>query len=484
MLGGLAAARGASAAPPRQARPPNLLFIITDQQRYDTLACYRDTGLNMPNLNALARRSTVFQRHYVTHAVCTPSRSSIMTGRCSHNTGCVHNNIPLPGDMLCLPEMLPANTFKSGHFGKWHLGDEIFAQHGFDVWKATEDAYIPHYSPQRDRNARSAYHHWLISRGVSLPAGQDRFGRHDAANLPEALGKPAFIVNQVSAFIRDAAADGKPFVAFASFLEPHNPYHGPRDAQYEPAEIPLPPNFNHEFGPDDFFKWKRIQRRLRRKGFHGIPLKDQADWRQLISRYWGLCSLVDTHVGRILEALRESGQGDNTIIVFTSDHGDMMGSHRLITKNKPFDESARVPFILHLPGQRRQREIAVPTSSVDLAPTLVDCLGFADRLPEDLDGSSLRPVLAGNGEPADVVMEWNNWGKKDPRPRSIVSQNLWKLTYGANGAYELYDLSTDPFEMVNLVNEARNRPRMQKLVRRIRDWQIRTGDSTLLPELA
>ena len=134
------------------------------------------------------------------------------------------------------------------------------------------------------------------------------------------------------------------------------------------------------------------------RGFGRTPLKTEADWRNVISNYWGLCSLVDTHVGRILDALEESGQADNTIVVFTSDHGDMMSSHRLLAKAVMFEEAVRVPLLIRMPGQRTQRRIAGPVSQVDLVPTLLDAMGC--ETPSHLQGKSLLPLLKGERDQA------------------------------------------------------------------------------------
>ncbi len=180
---------------------PNVLFIFTDEQRADTLSAYGNSQIEMPNLNRLAEQSVVFENTYVTQPVCTPSRSSILTGLYPHTNGCTENNILLSLDIPCLPEMLTSGEYATAYHGKWHLGDEIFAQHGFDEWRSIEDAYIQFYSPDRDRDARSTYHHFLIENGFS-PSDGRMFSRSRAARLPERFGKPAYLAGEASRFIR------------------------------------------------------------------------------------------------------------------------------------------------------------------------------------------------------------------------------------------------------------------------------------------
>lgn len=138
---------GASAQSVRtKKRKPNLVFIWTDEQRADTMAAYGNTRIHAPNLNKLAAESVVFEKAYVTQPVCTPNRSAVMTGLWPHTTGCIKNNIPLPRDVRCLPELLDDSDYRTAYMGKWHLGDEIFAQHGFEEWVSIEDGYASHYN--------------------------------------------------------------------------------------------------------------------------------------------------------------------------------------------------------------------------------------------------------------------------------------------------------------------------------------------------
>jgi len=382
---------------------PNLLFLFTDEQRADTLTAYGNDRIHTPNLDRLAGRSTVFDRAYVTQPVCTPSRSSIMTGLWPHTNGCLANNVPLPPDVPCLPELLGPGEYATGYHGKWHLGDEVFAQHGFDDWVSIEDMYIPHYSGGRDRSARSDYHRFLIANGFA-PSRGDVFGRVETARLAEAFSKPAFLAREASRFIRQNAA--RPFVLYVNFLEPHMPFFGPRDGQYDVGDVALPGNFDAPCAEDQPLKTRLFQRSYAETGHSGLPLETEGHWRRLIANYWGLCSLVDAHVGTILTTLTECGLWDETIIVFTSDHGDMMGSHQLLGKCVMFEEAVRVPLLIRLPGQTKQRRVGEPVSQIDLLPTLLELLGAT--VPGELQGESLRPALAGAaGGREEVFIEWN-----------------------------------------------------------------------------
>ena len=484
---------------------PNLLFLFTDEQRADTMAAYGNTRIHTPNLDRLAARSTVLLRAYATQPVCTPSRATILTGLYPHACGCTANNMPLPADVPCLPEMISRGQYATGYHGKWHLGDEIFAQHGFDDWVSSEDMYRVHFSPGRERSARSDYHHFLIENGFA-PGDGDAFGRAETARFAEQFSKPAFLARQAGRFIRENRK--RPFILFVNFLEPHMPFFGPRDGQYDPAGVELPANFGAAAAEDGPLKARLLRRHYREHGLGGLPLRTEADWRRVIANYWGLCSLVDTHVGTILETLADCGLWEDTIIVFTSDHGDMMGSHRLIAKSVMFEEAVRVPLLIRLPGRSGPRRIRSPVSQVDLVPTLLDLMGQA--IPSCLQGKSLKAALEGGAAPVrdDVFIEWNGpdsgvkrlaGGEEYPGylaeiatreqlaealvdpVRTVVTAGGWKFNCSPAGEHELYDLREDPLETTNLARASESLPIMKALARAIRRWQGRTEDAVGLP---
>jgi arylsulfatase A-like enzyme len=472
---------------------PNLLFLFTDEQRLDTLRCYGNSRIEMPYLNRLAGESVVFEDPYCAQPVCTPSRGTLMTGLMPHAHGAVNNNIPLNAGAKCLPELLHDDLrrqYTVGYHGKWHLGDELFLQHGHDQWLSIEDIYHPHFSEGRDRDARSDYQHFLLEQGFTLGSRRE-FTRGFAAQLPEPYSKPWFLANHASRFIRENR--DRPWMLTVNFLEPHMPFHGPRDGQYDPADVPLPDNFDAPPGADQPDVCRRKYERFRDRGFGGFPLKTEDDWRAMIARYWGLCSLVDTHVGTILETLRRTGQDRDTIVVFTSDHGDQMGSHQMLTKGVMYRESTQVPLLLRLPGQRRGGRVSGPVSQIDLVPTLLDLMGVepADHLHgRSLAGlcrdaeESADPVPAAD-RASDCVIEWNphpdaDAGDQDnlaaPAVRTLVTADQWRFSHSAAGEHELYDLADDPGERRNLARDPAQADRLRSLTEQLRDWQRRVDD--------
>jgi len=482
---------------------PNLLFIYTDEQRYDTLRCYGNDIIEMPNLNALAESATVFNRAYVSQPVCTPSRASLLTGLTPHTCEMHHNNLTLPEQTRCLPEMI-SSEYTCAHIGKWHLGDEIYPQHGFSYWKATEDSYHAFYRKDRDQRDRSAYHDFLINQGVEpepnhLPSEISyRFFRNQIGRLPEELSRPAFIGHEGSRFIREHK--DKPFALYVNFLEPHMPFFSCRDSMYDPKDVTLPPNWDHKLDETAARRLRQDAQKFSQKGY-GIDkrLATEDQWRTLIARYWGMCSLIDTYTGQILDTLTECGLADNTIIVFTTDHGDMMSSHNLLGKGYMFEESIRVPLLMKLPGQRERKTIENPVSQIDVVPTLLDAMGV--EIPDHLQGKSrLHEVQNGSKEPLDdIFIEWH--GKDTGRHaepyipgmnlkneskelsitdkeslRTVLTQDNWKLNVSSIGDHELYDLNSDPYETNNVISDPSHNERVVSMVTKINQWQEKTAD--------
>jgi len=377
----------------RGGRKPNLLFIWTDEQRYNTMAAYGNEKIRTPNLNRLADKSVVFKKAYVTQPVCTPSRSSVMTGMWPHQNGCLKNNIPLPKETKCLPELLNDPEYRSAYMGKWHLGDEIFLQHGFDEWVSIEDNYIAHYREGRDRNLRSDYHHFLARKGYK-PGKRGTFGRSFAASLPIEECKPKFLEMRACDFLRSNR--GNPFVLYINFLEPHMPFTGPLDDMYDP----------------------------------------------------------------------------------TSDHGDMMGAHGMVEKGVMYEESARVPWLMHIPQLGTEgRIVQQPVSHIDLVPTILDAMGKT-QASAGLPGRSLIPLMKG-GKPArdHVFIEWNTASPKQETIRTVVSPDGWKLCLADKDKSQLFDLNRDPFETTNLFYDGRHQDVITRLTERIRAWQKATDDT-------
>ena len=446
------------------AKKPNLLFIFTDEQRFDTMKCYGNDFVETPNLNAFSESAFVFEHPYVVQPVCTPARSTIMSGLYPHSNGCVTNNIPLSEDVPTLAEMV-SDEYRRAYYGKWHLGNEVIAQHGFDEWVSIEDNYRQYYSKPEYLETLSDYHHFLIRNGFEPDkesVGADVFGRGKAADLPPEYTKAAFLGQESARFLREQGDD--PFVLYVNFLEPHAPFTGPLNDMYDPNAIPTGPHFLEP--PPDNASGNHLKRyRQYLSGTNaGQDLSTEEGWRKLRAQYLGLVTQVDRAVGEILTALEESGKADETIVVYTSDHGDMMGDHRLLTKGVLYEESVKVPFLIRVPGLEGQ-QIPGRFGQIDLVPTLLDLMG--ETIPDHLQGKSCVDVLRGEAslDNNDVFIEWN---QENNVWRTIVAHEGWKLNLSLNDQCELYNLNNDPYEQTNVFDDVDQQDRVKDLTERIR----------------
>jgi arylsulfatase A-like enzyme len=450
---------------------PNLLFLWTDEQRADTMAAYGNTKIRVPNLNKLASESFVFKKAYVTQPVCSTSRCSVVTGLWPHTAGITRNNLPLLPETRCLPELLNDPEYRTAYMGKWHLGDEIFPQHGFEEWVSIEDIYWKRYTKVRDKEqAVSDYHNFLVDCGHK-PQGRT-FGRRFAAGLPFEQSKPKFLERSTCDFLRRHR--GEPFILYANFLEPHMPFTGPFNNEYDPAHVDLPINFGDPLEKNEPEVYHRFRKQV--IGEYG---SDEKSMRKLIARYWGLVTEVDLCVGGILNTLEDLGLADNTIVVYTSDHGDMMAAHRMVTKGVMYEEATRVPWIMRVPWMgKKQRIIEQPVSHIDMVPTLLDLMG--SKTPGQLQGQSLLALLKGGKVAEDhVFIEWNvGKGTELNVPvRTVVSPHGWKLSLFKGDKCQLFNLSKDPGETTNLFDSGRHQDVIERLTRRIREWQRKTNDA-------
>lgn len=463
---------------------PNFILIWTDEQRPDTLSAYGKTQTRTPHLDRLAEQSTVFEHCFCCSPVCTPSRGSILSGRWPHQHGAVQNNIPLNPDCKTLAEYLGNNT-QSSYLGKWHLGDEIFVQHGWDDWISFEDEYIRHYTEGRDHAARSDYHHYLKRTGFPCDR-QTEFGpiysRDYAASLGERHTKAGWLGRRAAESVRARAASQAPWAVSINFLEPHMPFFGPLNHHYDPDTLEVPPIFNRiPEGPLPAAYTNQCHVHDE-KGYDGQDVTTESGWRRLMANYYGLVEMVDHAVGNILQALEESGQADNTIVVFTSDHGEMMGSHRMLGKGVFYRQSVEVPLMIHLPGQTEGRRVSGNFSHIDLLPTLLNLLGRG--VPEDLPGASRADAVRGGSLPEEDVFLF--WHPQNPEKagsikgqswRGIVTPDGWK--YAVSPEEEiglLFNQTEDPWEQHNRFTDPDLAGLRWDLHARLADWMEREGD--------
>lgn len=424
--------------------PRNLVFILTDQQRFDTMAAYGNDVIQTPHLNKLASEALVFKRAYVTYPVCSPARASIQTGLYPQETGVLLNNIPLDEQWQTLTEMVGNENYYSAYIGKWHLGEETKAVHGFDERISTEDSYT-----RKDREDNSDYHYFLLKQGYTLD-GKSNFSRSRAASLPYKHSKSKFMEHKALEFIEKNK--DRPFILYIAFLEPHSPYNGPFDAVHDVKELSIDASYAIGSG----------------KGAKAKYLKNPLDVKQ---RYYGLVHQVDKSVGAIRAQLKALGLDKKTVFVYTSEHGDMMGQRHAMGKNQMYDGAARVPLIIDAPGVNGG-VFNDPVSHIDLVPTLMDLMGH--KVPEHLPGKALMSSRSQTPSPV-FLQRWNRSpGNKNKAVIAEIAHVAgdWKLTLNCQDSQkaELYNMLADPLELNNLYNDTTHKDIQHALKRTLLTW--------------
>ena len=469
-------------------RKPNLIVFLTDQQRADTIVGAASRTVHAPNLRKLAAESVIFERAYVTHPLCVPSRASLLTGMWPHQTGCTKNGVSLDPRFRTFAELIGDDSYHPAYMGKWQLGDEATQQRGFRDWISTEGV--------------SDYSRFLGSNGYTPDKPNGSFSERLISQLPLDISKPRFLEGHACEFIEKHRFD--PFVLFVSFVEPHSPYNGPLNLEHALEDVELdatavaPANDNLPLRYKLMREWQQAEALLDRNRlpnlfFFGVT---QDEYRAMKQRYLGLITMVDRSIGRILSCLERAELLDKTTIIHTSDHGDMLGAHHLFGKEVMFSEAVRVPYLVRLPGQRQNLRVVQPVSHIDFLPTLLDLLG--EPKPNQCAGHSLAPLLHGESmAPGNVFIEWspNRFkvmkGTKlasrrkikramNESTRAVISPEGWKLCLRDQDLNELYNLEADPNETHNLYYQPDYRAIIEQGRRDILSWQRTTGDTLKL----
>jgi choline-sulfatase len=417
---------------------PHILLVLADQLAATALSAYGNRVGRAPKLERLGGDGVVFERALCASPLCVPSRASLVSGLLPSRTGAIDNAGELPAAVPTFAHALRAVGYRTVLAGKMHfIGPDQL--HGFeerpmtDVYPAGFD-WIPDWDLADDE--RLPWYHNLSS---VLRAGPVR------STLQLAYDEE--VVERACDAIADAARDrSRPLLLVASFTHPHDPYEVPPELwrRYEGVEIDAPVRPDPPEPPDE------PTRRLRTMvDADAIPVSPA---QTLLARrgYYGAISLVDDHLRTILDALDDAGLADDTIVLVTSDHGDMLGERGLWYKMAPFEGSIRVPLIVHCPRRFAARRVGAVASLLDLAPTLVE-LGGAARL-EGLDGISLAGALAGGDLPErDVPLEYLAEGVRAPQVTLV--RGALKLVRSHGEPDLVYDVDADPGERVNLADD-------------------------------
>jgi arylsulfatase A-like enzyme len=471
---------------------PNILLLCTDQQRWDTLTCYGAIGAITPNLDRLAAQGARFENCYVQNPICGPSRASLFTGMYTRNHGEWANGVALPQDRHMFTRTLAYVGYDCGMVGKQHLSPcdswqtEPRRDDGYRVWEWSHG--------KNHRSVQNAYHTWLREHhpevfAQTFPVKGGNQNTHIANmsrtgtpidEVPPACHYTHWVAERSIDFIQ-TPRDGKPFCLVANFFDPHHPFGVPlayRD-RIDAGSIPPP-----LIAPDELDTKPTPQRRYSETSYGGEAAGFQdysaAEIAEIRAIYYAMIHFIDDEVGRILDALDAGGQADNTLVIFTSDHGEMLGDHAQLMKGPMmYDAAVRVPLLMRWPERiPPQHVVGELVQWIDLSATCLDVAGAAPM--DNQQGASLLPLASGQ------CVAWRDWAlceyrdsgiEEDPPIHTTMFRTGdWKvvLWHGEPatarlGEGELYNLAADPHELENLYNQPDHVAKRRAMKRKLLD---------------
>jgi len=397
-----------------EAAKPNVVVVLADQWRPQAFGFAGDPNVRTPNFDRLAGESVRFVNAVAGMPVCSPTRASLLTGQRPLTHGVFLNDVPLDSNAITLAKVLKGAGYETGAIGKWHIdghGRLSFIpperRQGFDYWKVCECTHD--YTDSIYYGDTPEKLHW---------SGYDALDQtQDACE-----------------FLRARATGAKPFLLWLAWGPPHDPYLTAPEkyrALYDPSKLTLRPN---------------------------VPAEMEGHIRKSLAGYYAHCSALDDAMGSLLDTLRETGLAENTILLFSADHGDMLGSQGAMNKQRPFDECARVPFLLRWSKALPARQLDAPINSEDVMPTLLGLCGVPiPKLVEGLDYSGYARGGANPGDGATVIMCAAPFGQWDRRKggKEYRAVRTTRYTYARDlhGPWLLFDNENDPYQMHNLVND-------------------------------
>jgi arylsulfatase len=440
-------------------RPWNLLLITNDQHRADCLGVTGNPVIRTPIMDGLAREGVLFRNHYVQCPQCVPSRSAMHTGRYPHVNRTPGNLYRLPDTEETLASVLNQHGYLTAA-----IGDEPFAptnaMGGFQRLYSSDPDYSAFLS-KAGWDSKAAEHRERLKTG---------FQAHPVP-WPEEMDETAFFAGRAIDFFRENR--DRRFFLHVNFRRPHHPFDPPApfDRMYTGAAFPMSHRRDRELDN------KPPSHRKSLENTAGFDLRTMSttDLERIKSYYYGMISLNDKYIGRMLESLAAAGLSERTVVVLTADHGEMLGDHGLLFKAGYFyEEVVRAPLILRAPGKLPAgRRIDGMTEAIDIMPTVLDLLGI--RRSERVQGNSLLPVIEGKESGRQEVHS------EFPTTKMIRTAD-WKLVHYVKQPYgELYNLREDPHELNNLYDDPGCTAIKGEMTSRLADWLVESQDPALPP---
>lgn len=476
-------------------KKPNILWICTDQQRFDTLGCYGNAMVRTPNIDKLALDGVLFEHAYAQCTVCTPSRASFLTGRYPRTTTCRQNGQSIPRTEKLISKQFSEAGYVCGLAGKQHLsacqhtvckGTERRTDDGYDLFRWSHEP-SPHW-PSNE------YSMWLQQHGVAYETKPFPGSEYVSIGMPAKFHHTTWCANQAIDFIRSCSAFDHPWFFSLNLFDPHAPFNPPASRLERYLErlesVPAPNYVEGELADKPI-----LQQVEHEEGINSGSIKTayrcsdmrKEDHSYIKAAYWAMVDLIDEQVGRIVQSLEETGQRENTLVIFMSDHGELLGDHGMYYKGPFFyDPAVRVPLILSWPSVIPERGGSGSlVELVDVAPTLLEAAGL-ERHPGMQGKSFWNLLLAGGGDGAhreDVYCEYynalpyNKWNDRTSAAYgTMVRTKQYKLvSYHGLSTGELYDLQADPAETHNLWESPDHKDAKVQMLQRLCDrmaWTI------------
>jgi arylsulfatase A-like enzyme len=456
---------------------PNILLIHSDQHRHDALGASGNPHCPTPHLDALAASGARFTQACTPCPVCTPARASLLTGQYPfrHRSICIPNGTEVPrayrADGPVFPELLRESGYATGYVGKWHVGEEAATDTKPWPTECGFDEYVP----------ESDYASWREGQGLPpRDAGLDPeedlggffAGGVDAAIAPE-QSQVFYTADQTIRFLERYAEGDRPFFLRWDPSEPHIPNRIPEPyaSMVDPGSLPRWPSLADDFAAKPFIQ----RQQLRSWGLDEWTWEDR--WAQCTAWYYGHVALLDAAVGRVLDRLDDLGLADNTIVIYTSDHGDMCGSHGMMDKHYcMYDDILRVPLLVRWPGltEPGQTSDAPVVHEIDLAATFAEIA--TEGIPGNMQGESLRGLLRGESAPRSQAVASYHGSQFGLFSSRSIRDAEWKYIWNLTDVDELYHLTDDPWELDNLAGKPDCQDRLRELRATLAAELERLGD--------
>lgn len=462
---------------------PNILWVCTDQQRFDTIQGLSNSLIKTPNLQRFLSESVTFTNAFVQTPICSPSRASFLTGRYGHVTGLRANGQRIRPTEQLVTKILADNEYTCGLVGKLHLSPcaggriENRIDDGYQIFEWSHDI-------SDDWPLHNQWYVWLDRQGIKLPKFPSA-AKPWGMPIDPKYTQTAWCADVAKQFMRNQR-EFTPWLMSVNIFQPHHPFFPTEEylSHYDPAKMPKPAYREGEL------QNKTVFQQIDHRGAYGgtglsFANTSPEDHQAITAAYYAMIEQVDTAMGEMLQTLEETGQADNTIVIFMSDHGEMLGDHGIYLKGPYFyDCLTRVPLMIRWPKHfQGGRKVDALVELVDIVPTLLDTAGIP--VPSGVQGRSLMPLLSGQTTTHrdSVYTEYLDANLPFPTPPMLsgVRTDKWKLNfYDKPRTGELYDLENDPGEFNNLWNSPHHKDTQEMMMQTLVARMLETTDP--LPE--